>query len=338
MALLASLLFALALTPGSARAKGDTSEFDLLRAQNEQMRDRMQSYDDALMALTDQNESLRLRVDGIQTSDVAQSAKIDVASAGITEGWDVGAHFMLRHKHFTFSKDERGVEAHNNSFAQYRALLTFNKTVTEAIDFTFQFGAGQGSTGRGFEQTLGAGGDDFANDGVFINQAYITWRPTVSDDLADLAAYLSNPDFLRYLAAGFPGAEEFLANNEDLDWSQACGFAMDEAGTVVGSVHLQCERPNMVAELACLISPSHWGKGIAREACEPVIEHGFRELGIEKIYARADSRNAGSIGTMVKLAMKLEGRLRGHQVDREGRRVDEVAYGLLRSEWSRSVE
>jgi RimJ/RimL family protein N-acetyltransferase len=64
-----------------------------------------------------------------------------------------------------------------------------------------------------------------------------------------------------------------------------------------------------------------------------VIDHGFREMGISKVYTRADARNTGSIRGMERLGMQLEGRLRAHRLKRDGTRADEVFYGLLRSQW-----
>ena len=166
-----------------------------------------------------------------------------------------------------------------------------------------------------------------------LQTARLLLRPFRPEDLDGVAAYFSDPGFLRYLGPGFPGAEEFLANNVDPDRTQGCGFAIDHEGVLVGSVHLGCERPNMIGELACLISPCHWGDGIAFESCAAVIDYGFERLNLAKVYARADARNAGSIAAMKKLGMRLEGRLRENRVDREGNRVDEVAYGLLCTEW-----
>ena len=48
--------------------------------------------------------------------------------------------------------------------------------------------------------------------------------------------------------------------------------------------------------------------------------------------ARADARNARSIRVMEKLGMKREGLLRNDRLCR-GELIDEVVYGLLRSEW-----
>ncbi|MCH8310963.1 MAG: GNAT family N-acetyltransferase, partial [Chloroflexi bacterium] len=63
-----------------------------------------------------------------------------------------------------------------------------------------------------------------------------------------------------------------------------------------------------------------------------VIAWAFRDLGLEKVIAKTDLRNARSTRVMEKLGMTLEAHLRSHVLI-EGVRQDEVHYGLLRQEW-----
>jgi RimJ/RimL family protein N-acetyltransferase len=54
--------------------------------------------------------------------------------------------------------------------------------------------------------------------------------------------------------------------------------------------------------------------------------------GLMRVGASADARNVASTRVMEKLGMKREGLLRCNRFER-GEPVDEVFYGLLRSEW-----
>lgn len=168
--------------------------------------------------------------------------------------------------------------------------------------------------------------------GPTLRTARLALRPFRSEDLADVETYFAEPAFRKYLASNFPGADEFISNHAAIDWTERCDLALDLEGEVIGSVHLGCERPTMNGELACLISPRHWGEGLAAEACAAIVDHGFRALGLAKVYARADADNIGSIRTMEKLGMEPEGRLRGHRLRPDGTRSDEVVYGLLRDD------
>ena len=71
---------------------------------------------------------------------------------------------------------------------------------------------------------------------------------------------------------------------------------------------------------------------MAPEAARAVVQWGFEERGLAKVFARADARNTNSLRVMEKLGMIREGLLRSH-LERRGERIDEVYYAVLRTEW-----
>ena len=70
------------------------------------------------------------------------------------------------------------------------------------------------------------------------------------------------------------------------------------------------------------------------EAVTAVVGWGFDELGLQKVYSRADVENVGSWRVMEKIGMTREGTLRSQGVNR-GVRQDYHYYGILRTEWKR---
>ena len=55
------------------------------------------------------------------------------------------------------------------------------------------------------------------------------------------------------------------------------------------------------ATLAFYLARPYWGRGLATEAGRAFIEHGFRELGLEKIHAGMNAANAASQRVIEKL-------------------------------------
>ena len=75
-----------------------------------------------------------------------------------------------------------------------------------------------------------------------------------------------------------------------------------------------------------------WGRGYATEAARALVDAGFSELGMHRIWADCDPRNAGSIGVLEKVGFRRE----GHLVENawiKGEWVDSLIYALLRREW-----
>jgi [ribosomal protein S5]-alanine N-acetyltransferase len=101
---------------------------------------------------------------------------------------------------------------------------------------------------------------------------------------------------------------------------------------LLGTVSLRRYARDRRAELGYWLAVPAWGDGIATEAVRAIVDFGFRELVLARIYAQVIEGNGGSIRVLEKLGMVHEGIKRQHV--RKGHRLcDVVLYGLLRSEW-----
>jgi RimJ/RimL family protein N-acetyltransferase len=163
-------------------------------------------------------------------------------------------------------------------------------------------------------------------------------RPFRPGDVDDALAYRDDPEFARYLPH-IPqpftrrDAEAFVARNMDEPWDLLPTFAVVLDGRVIGTVNFDVDPHDQIAMLGFAIARAHWGKGIAVEAARAAVAWAFEAFGVAKIRASTDARNVRSQRVMEKLGMHHEGRLRSHQLARDGR-TDVVCYGLLREEWS----
>ncbi|MCY3505281.1 MAG: GNAT family N-acetyltransferase [Chloroflexi bacterium] len=161
-------------------------------------------------------------------------------------------------------------------------------------------------------------------------------RPFHSGDVDDVFAYASNPEWSRYLPVPDPytrrHAEEFVAGCILVDGEKRFEWAVVHEGRVSGGLSLTVRRPG-VAELGYSIARPLWGQGLTTEAARAVIAHAFEELGLVRIQAFADIRNAASWRVMEKLGMERIGVAHRDRLVR-GERVDSVFYELLRDGWS----
>src|SRR6202040_3772712 len=67
-------------------------------------------------------------------------------------------------------------------------------------------------------------------------------------------------------------------------------------------------------DLGYAVHPDHWGKGFATEALRRILEFGFENLSLERIWATADVRNVASWRVMEKAGMEREGLMRTTRV------------------------
>jgi len=87
------------------------------------------------------------------------------------------------------------------------------------------------------------------------------------------------------------------------------------------------------AEIGYDLEPSYWGQGIMTEALLAMLEYGFGRMGLNRVQAIIDSKNARSMKLVRRLGFKKEGVLRQNSYFK-GQFRDDVCFSLLKGEWT----
>lgn len=98
-----------------------------------------------------------------------------------------------------------------------------------------------------------------------------------------------------------------------------CGVRMDMAGAVE-------------ADMGYELDPKHWNHGYITEAAQAMLDFGFHQLGVHRIWAGCAAENTDSAHVLEKLGMRLEGRFREHRYFKD-RWLDSLIYAILQHEW-----
>lgn len=101
---------------------------------------------------------------------------------------------------------------------------------------------------------------------------------------------------------------------------------------LVGAASLRVDRSFDRANLGYWIGEPFWGLGYCTEAATSIVEYGFTELKLQRLYAEHLERNPASGRVLQKIGMSKEGTARQH-TKKWGKFEDLVLYGLLRNEW-----
>lgn len=164
-------------------------------------------------------------------------------------------------------------------------------------------------------------------------------RPLSEDDLdGPYIGWFQDQDVCRYNSHGkfFKTRTAFAEYLRELNREDRVVWAICHAADGhIGNISLQeLSLINRTAELAIILGDRrHWGKGVGLLAGRRLLDHGFRKLGLERIYCATAATNEPMKRLARKLGMTLEGTRRQH-LFLEGARVDMVEYGILRSEFS----
>ncbi|MGN7359942.1 GNAT family N-acetyltransferase [Paenibacillus sp. SAF-054] len=155
------------------------------------------------------------------------------------------------------------------------------------------------------------------------------------DDYAGVHRYASNPLVTTYTLWGPNSPEETLAHieamlamqREEPRTGHEFAVTLKESGEIIGGVGLHKNGTN--GEVGYCFHPDYWGQGYACESAAAMLELGFRQFGLHRIYATCRPGNKGSERVMQKLGMQKEGHLREHLLSNKGGFVDSYLYSIL---------
>jgi ribosomal-protein-alanine N-acetyltransferase len=103
-------------------------------------------------------------------------------------------------------------------------------------------------------------------------------------------------------------------------------------GEAIGTMVLfRFNEPVGSAEIGYSLAREHWGKGFAKEAIAAFVEFGFETMGLKRLDAQIDPRNAASGKVLERAGFKLEG-LQRRNFFAKGEFSDTGLYGMLRED------
>lgn len=160
-------------------------------------------------------------------------------------------------------------------------------------------------------------------------------------DLPRSVAWMNDPDVRDGIAMYWP-----MSLDDEVKWYEAMlqgdkherAFALDarkeDGWQHIGSMGFRhIDWRSGQAEFGIMIGEKeYWGQGYGTDAVKTLVQFGFDELNLKRIWLRVFDFNARAIRCYEKAGFSLEGRLRQHYYH-AGRYYDELIMGLLREEW-----
>jgi RimJ/RimL family protein N-acetyltransferase len=155
-------------------------------------------------------------------------------------------------------------------------------------------------------------------------------------DLADVHAYAEIPEVSRFMTWGPNSIEQSRehldrALAQQLEWPRAhVGLAVERGGVVIGAIRMDIQ--GLSADLGYTLHRDHWRQGVGSEAARAMLAVAFGTLGLHRVWATCDIRNAGSWRIMEKLGMRREACFRQDRLIR-GDWQDSYLYAILADEF-----
>jgi ribosomal-protein-alanine N-acetyltransferase len=177
---------------------------------------------------------------------------------------------------------------------------------------------------------------------ITLNSERVSLREVEDKDWIDIHKYASQSIVCQYQPWG-PNTEEesqafvrqvIIDANKDPRTRFVFALMEKEQGRMIGSGEINIrDIINKTGEIAYIVNPDYWGKGFATEAAKRLIDFGFKEFNLHRIYATCDPRNIASSKVLEKIGMTKEGRIRENILIKDGWR-DSFLYSILEKEWT----
>ncbi len=107
-----------------------------------------------------------------------------------------------------------------------------------------------------------------------------------------------------------------------------------ETGKYLGQCALfMIDQVSRKAELAIVLMPEHLGKGVGGEALGLLLDFGFRQANLNRIWLSVNAGNARAIRVYERAGFSREGVMRQDRYI-DGHYQDTVLMSILREEWN----
>jgi RimJ/RimL family protein N-acetyltransferase len=158
-------------------------------------------------------------------------------------------------------------------------------------------------------------------------------------DLDSIHEYASDTEVVKYMPFGpntIEDSKNFLdrassRQQEETRTDYELAVTLKDSNKLIGGCRIN-KVSEIQAHIGYIFNKKYWGYGYATETARALVDYGFTELEMHRIYASCDPDNIASRRVLEKAGLVLEGRLREDMVV-HGKFRDSLILGLLKHEW-----
>ena len=171
----------------------------------------------------------------------------------------------------------------------------------------------------------------------------VTLRPVKRADISFFLKWFNDPEVIQYLGAYLPMTE--MAEEKFIEELSNPARSQGQVLLVIEANEGDINKPIGNCALNGINSKDHaamfgigigekdyWSKGYGTEAARLLLNYGFEQLNLYRIFSTALAFNERSLRLHRKVGFKEEGRAR-QAMFKNGQYHDLVHFGILREEW-----
>jgi ribosomal-protein-alanine N-acetyltransferase len=168
---------------------------------------------------------------------------------------------------------------------------------------------------RDFEEADWKSVHDYASDQEVVR--YMDWGPNTKEESKD------------FIQRALAHQKETPRNNFTL------AIVLKARNTLIGGCGIYVSNPdNREGYIGYVLNRNFWGRGYATETAQALLEFGFNQLKLHRIFATCEPENTASARVLEKIGMRREGHFREHKWAK-GKWRNSLLYAILDYEWTR---
>lgn len=167
-------------------------------------------------------------------------------------------------------------------------------------------------------------------------------RRLQKEDAEIMLEWMHNQEICGLLGKNFQSktqkdCEKFI-EEANRDYKQCLHLAVcDLERQYLGTVSLKnIDRKNKTAEFAIVLTQRAIGKGVAQQAVNEILQIGFEQYELYKIYLCVSKVNIRAVRFYEKSVFNFEAEFKEHLIDGMGKRRDLLWYSVTKREWEAS--
>lgn len=165
---------------------------------------------------------------------------------------------------------------------------------------------------------------------IFLEEGDLVLTPVQESEAEQISVIYNEPSVRKYSAPNEPTTKEEVMDYKSSE--DTIMFAVKRKGDeqVLGSVELIIKNEAArVAEIGYAMDPEFHGQGIGTGSVGMVVDYGFQELNLKKIFGEVDKPNKPSAKLLKNLDFEKDAELKSHGY-LEGERVPKVIYSKIK--------
>lgn len=180
-----------------------------------------------------------------------------------------------------------------------------------------------------------------------VRTSRLLLRTMLLDDVDDIHAYQSREDVCRYLPYEPRTRDEVVEKvtkystaldlSGEGDYWQLAIERLSEPHRVIGDLYFSLTSiANAGGEIGWTLHPSYAGQGYMTEAASAMLEIAFSQIGLHRVFARLDPRNAASSALCRRLGMREEAHFT-EDIWFKNEWADTAVFAILDREWAECI-